>query len=70
MLPDEARGTVAPRGRLPAAGRAGTRDKEHVVISISEKTVKIHLNHIFSKLHIDGRFALALWSRGGMQPRA
>ena len=39
-------------------------------LGISEKTVKTPLNHIFSKLHIDGRFALALWAQGELQPRA
>ena len=39
-------------------------------LGISEKTVKTHLNHIFSKLRVESRFALALWAQGGVQPRA
>jgi len=39
-------------------------------LGISEKTIKTHLNHIFTKLHVEGRFALALWAQGGIQPKA
>jgi DNA-binding NarL/FixJ family response regulator len=39
-------------------------------LGISEKTVKTHLNHIFSKLHLDSRFSLALWAQGELQPKA
>jgi DNA-binding NarL/FixJ family response regulator len=39
-------------------------------LGISEKTVKTHLNHIFSKLHFESRFALALWAQGELQPKA
>jgi DNA-binding NarL/FixJ family response regulator len=54
---------------IEAVGR-GLRNREIArTLGISEKTVKTHLNHIFSKLHIDGRFALALWAQGELQPR-
>jgi DNA-binding NarL/FixJ family response regulator len=36
-------------------------------LGISEKTVKTHLNHIFSKLHVESRFTLALWAQGELQ---
>jgi DNA-binding NarL/FixJ family response regulator len=39
-------------------------------LGISEKTVKTHLNHIFSKLRVESRFALALWAQAGVQPKA
>jgi len=49
----------------------GLRNREIArVLGISEKTVKTHLNHIFSKLHVESRFTLALWAQGGVQPRA
>jgi DNA-binding NarL/FixJ family response regulator len=49
----------------------GLRNREIArALGISEKTVKTHLNHIFSKLHVESRFTLALWAQGGVQPRA
>ena len=49
----------------------GLRNREIArTLGISEKTVKTHLNHIFSKLHVESRFTLALWAQGGVQPRA
>jgi len=55
---------------VEAVGRGlRKRDIAHT-LSISEKTVKTHVNPIFSKLHIESRFTLALWARGELQPRA
>jgi len=55
---------------VEAVGR-GLRNRDIArSLGISEKTVKTHLNHIFSKLHVESRFALALWAQGGVQPRA
>jgi DNA-binding NarL/FixJ family response regulator len=55
---------------VEAVGR-GLRNRDIArALGISEKTVKTHLNHIFSKLHVDSRFALALWAQGGVQPKA
>src|SRR5512136_1764855 len=49
----------------------GLRNREIArTLGISEKTVKTHLNHIFTKLHVESRFTLALWAQGGVQPRA
>ena len=49
----------------------GLRNREIArTLGISDKTVKTHLNHIFSKLHIESRFSLALWAQGELQPRA
>jgi DNA-binding NarL/FixJ family response regulator len=55
---------------VEAVGR-GLRKRDIArTLGISEKTVKTHLNPIFSKLHIESRFTLALWAQGGVQPRA
>jgi len=55
---------------IEGVGR-GLRNREIArTLGISEKTVKTHLNHIFSKLHVESRFTLALWAQGGVQPRA
>jgi DNA-binding NarL/FixJ family response regulator len=55
---------------IEGVGR-GLRNREIArALGISEKTVKTHLNHIFSKLHVESRFTLALWAQGGVQPRA
>ncbi len=54
---------------VEAIGRGlRNRDIAHS-LGISEKTVKTHLNHIFSKLRIESRFALALWAQGELQPK-
>jgi DNA-binding NarL/FixJ family response regulator len=54
---------------VEAVGR-GLRNREIARgLGISDKTVKTHLNHIFSKLHVESRFALALWAQGRVQPR-
>ena len=43
----------------------GLRNREIAhALGISERTVKSHLNNIFSKTHVSSRFALSLWSRG------
>ena len=55
---------------VEAIGR-GLRNREIAhSLGISEKTVKTHLNHIFSKLRVESRFALALWAQGELQPKA
>jgi len=55
---------------IEGVGR-GLRNREIArALGISEKTVKTHLNHIFSKLHVESRFTLALWAQGGVQPKA
>ena len=43
----------------------GLRNREIAhALGISERTVKSHLNNIFSKTRVSNRFALSLWSRG------
>lgn len=43
---------------------AGLRNKEIAdKLSISEGTVKIHLHHIYEKLHLNGRLELALYAQ-------
>jgi DNA-binding CsgD family transcriptional regulator len=63
---------VTPRavGRLIEAGhQAVLRNKEIArLLNISEKTVKSHLNNIFQKLRLEGRFALALFEQQ-IQPK-
>jgi DNA-binding NarL/FixJ family response regulator len=55
---------------VEAIGR-GLRNREIAhSLGISEKTVKTHLNHIFSKLRLESRFALALWAQGELQPKS
>lgn len=52
-----------------ACGR-GLRNKEIAkTLSISEKTVKTHLNSIFRKLQVDSRFALGLRILEYIQPK-
>jgi len=38
-------------------------------LGMSEKTVKSHLNNMFSKTRVDSRFALTLWSRGEVKQK-
>jgi len=48
----------------------GLRNKEIArQLNISEKTVKSHLNNIFQKLGLEGRFALALFEQGQGLPK-
>jgi two-component system nitrate/nitrite response regulator NarP len=43
---------------------AGLRNKQIAdTLNISEGTVKIHLHHIYEKLHLDGRLELALYAQ-------
>jgi DNA-binding NarL/FixJ family response regulator len=70
-LTDFSAGASEPEGQLTkreqqiADGVArGLRNKEIArQLNISEKTVKSHLNNIFQKLGLEGRFALALFDR-------
>jgi len=60
-----------PEWEVIEAVGCGLRNREIArTLGISEKTVKTHLNHILSKVHIDGRFALALLAQSDAQPRA
>jgi DNA-binding NarL/FixJ family response regulator len=46
----------------------GLRNKEIArQLNISEKTVKSHLNNIFQKLGLEGRFALAIFDQGQLR---
>jgi DNA-binding NarL/FixJ family response regulator len=48
----------------------GLRNKEIAArLSISEKTVKSHLNNVFSKLKISGRIGLMAWAQAETQPK-
>jgi DNA-binding NarL/FixJ family response regulator len=48
----------------------GLRNKEIArQLNISEKTVKSHLNNIFLKLGLEGRFALALFDQSHLRPK-
>ena len=49
---------------VESVGR-GLRNREIAhALEISERTVKSHLNNIFSKTRVSSRFALSLWSQG------
>jgi DNA-binding NarL/FixJ family response regulator len=49
----------------------GLRNKEIArQLNISEKTVKSHLNNIFQKLGLEGRFALAIFDQGQLRPKS
>jgi DNA-binding NarL/FixJ family response regulator len=70
-LTDFAAGASEPEGQLTKREHQiadcvarGLRNKEIArQLNISEKTVKSHLNNIFQKLGLQGRFALALFDR-------
>ena len=70
-------GASEPEGRLTRREQEivggvtrGLRNKEIARhLSISEKTVKSHLNNIFQKLGLEGRFALALFDQGLLRPK-
>jgi DNA-binding NarL/FixJ family response regulator len=48
----------------------GLRNKEIATrLTISEKTVKSHLNNVFSKLKVSGRIGLLTWAQGETRPR-
>jgi DNA-binding NarL/FixJ family response regulator len=48
----------------------GLRNKEIAArLSISEKTVKSHLNNVFSKLKISGRIGLLTWAQAETHPK-
>ena len=48
----------------------GLRNKEIAArLNISEKTVKSHLNNVFSKLKISGRIGLMAWAQAETQPK-
>jgi len=48
----------------------GLRNKEIArQLNISEKTVKSHLNNIFQKLGLEGRFALAIFDQAQPRPK-
>ena len=56
--------TKREREVVDGVGR-GLRNREIAhALGISERTVKSHLNNIFSKTRVSSRFALSLWSRG------
>ncbi len=57
--------TLTPReSELIELVAGGLRNKEIADrLSISEGTVKIHLNNIYKKLHVGSRVELALWAR-------
>ena len=58
-------GVLTPREmeivRLVASGLHNKEGAEKLLIS--EGTVKIHLHHIYEKLHVDGRLELTLYAR-------
>jgi len=56
--------TKREREVVDGVGR-GLRNREIAhSLGISERTVKSHLNNIFSKTRVSSRFALSLWSQG------
>ena len=71
-LTDFAAGASEPDGQLTKREQQivdgvarGLRNKEIArQLNISEKTVKSHLNNIFQKLGLEGRFALAVFDQG------
>jgi DNA-binding NarL/FixJ family response regulator len=77
-LTDFSTGAAEPEGQLTRREQQivdgvtrGLRNKEIArQLGISEKTVKSHLNNIFQKLGLEGRFALAVFDQGQVQPKA
>jgi len=75
-LTDFAAGAPEPEGQLTKREHQivdgvarGLRNKEIAHhLNISEKTVKSHLNNIFQKLGLEGRFALAMFDHSQIQP--
>jgi DNA-binding CsgD family transcriptional regulator len=47
--------------RLVAAGLDNRRVAQQ--LALSQGTIKIHLHHIYGKLRVTGRLALAAWAR-------
>ena len=76
-LTDFSAGALAPEGNLTKREQQivdgvarGLRNKEIAhQLNISEKTVKSHLNNIFQKLGLEGRFALAIFDQSQIQPK-
>jgi DNA-binding NarL/FixJ family response regulator len=61
----EVAGVLTPREiEIVRMVASGLRNKEIAdKLSISEGTVKIHLHHIYEKLHLNGRLELALYAQ-------
>jgi len=78
QLTDFSGGASEPEGQLTKREQQivdgvarGLRNKEIArQLNISEKTVKSHLNNIFQKLGLEGRFALALFDQNQIQPKS
>ena len=76
-LTNFAAGASEPEGQLTKREQEivdgvarGLRNKEIArQLNISEKTVKSHLNNIFQKLGLEGRFALAIFDQGQLRPK-
>ncbi|HEY3172333.1 MAG TPA: response regulator transcription factor [Thermoanaerobaculia bacterium] len=76
-LTDFSAGAAEPEGQLTRREQQivdgvtrGLRNKEIArQLIISEKTVKSHLNNIFQKLGLEGRFALAVFDQNQFQPK-
>jgi DNA-binding NarL/FixJ family response regulator len=77
-LTDPGAGAPDPEAQLTKRERQivdgvarGLRNKEIArELNISEKTVKSHLNSVFQKLGLEGRFALAVIDQAHPQPRS
>jgi len=76
-LTDFSAGAAEPEGQLTKREQQivdgvvrGLRSKEIARhLNISEKTVKSHLNNIFQKLALEGRFALAVFDQSHTHPK-